>query len=65
MRRHLTEAEDKAAHEYMSREGFVFKVPGCFMDDVCSEGIDDASAVYEFIAECLESAARSYRLQRP
>jgi hypothetical protein len=60
----LTAAEKLAAHEWMGRANFVFLVPGCFFDDVCSEGIGDASKIYRYIAEQLELAARAYRIQR-
>jgi hypothetical protein len=56
----LSKQEQNAAHEFMNREGFIFKAPGTFFDDVCSEGIDNAEIVYKYIAERLEMMARSY-----
>jgi hypothetical protein len=61
----LTPQQKKAMQEWMSRPSFWQFVPGAFFNDVCSEGIEDAQAIFIAIAERLELAARSYRMQRP
>ena len=54
--------EEKAAREFMSREGFWQKVPLAFCDDIVSEGIDKQSAVFAFIADRLNFLSRIYQL---
>lgn len=61
----LTKQQRAAMQEWMSRPGFWQYVPCAFFDDVCSEGIEDAEPIFSAIADRLEQAARSYRMQRP
>lgn len=58
----MSQAKDPcvlAAEEFMSRDNFFTAAPRSFMDDVCSEGVDECE-VLRLITDRLEEKAREY-----